>query len=104
MRIVYRLASISLLSLFTLTVSSGSAAIRGIVLDASGKSISGARIECAGKITTSGADGRFTVPDAANCDASISAPGFDDARTKIESTSEARVTLAVAGLSQRVVV
>ena len=60
MRFVYRLTSISLLLLFTLTVSSGSAAIRGIVLDASGKSIPGARIVCAGKIATSGADGRFT--------------------------------------------
>jgi outer membrane cobalamin receptor len=104
MQIVYRLTSISLLTLLTLNVSSGSAAIRGIVLDASGKSISGARIDCAGKTTTSGADGRFTVPDAANCDASISASGFDGVRTRIESAIEARVTLQVAGLSQRVVV
>jgi outer membrane cobalamin receptor len=104
MSVVYRLTSISLITLFTLSVSSGAARIRGTVLDASGKSIAGARIECAGKLATSGLDGRFAIPDAANCEALVSAPGFDSVKTMIESTGEARVTLQVAGLSQRIVV
>jgi len=104
MSIFNRVTSVSLISLLALGVCSGAPNIHGIVLDASGKSIAGARIECASKQATSSADGRFTIPGVATCTASISAPGFDGAKITIDATAEARINLQVAGLSQRIVV
>jgi vitamin B12 transporter len=104
MRFAYQLTTTTLVSLLTLSVSTAAGGVRGVVFDPSGKSVAGARVECAGKVTTSGADGRFSIPGVATCEASISAPGFDAAKIAIDSTGEARITLQLAGLSQRVVV
>jgi len=104
MRIVYQLTSISVLSLLTVSVSTGADSIRGTVLDSSGKTIAGARVECAAQHASTGADGRFSIAGVTACDATVSAAGFESVKTGISASSEARITLPVRGLSQRIVV
>ncbi len=101
---VRQLTSITLISIFTGSVCPAGSAIRGVVLDPSGNSIGGARIECAGKHAATDAEGRFVIAGVASCEAAVSAPGFASAKASIENTKEARITLQIAGLSQRVVV
>lgn len=76
----------------------------GVVVDPSGRPVPGARVECAGKSTTTSPDGRFQLPGVARCDARISAPGFETVARELVPGTPARVELPVAGLSERIVV
>lgn len=74
----------------------------GVVVDPSGRPIPNARVECAGEFTTTGVDGRYSLPKTERCEAAVSAAGFQTIH--IQLVSGARIELPIAGLSERVVV
>ncbi len=74
----------------------------GVVVDPSGRPIPNARIECAGQFTTTGVDGRYSLPKIERCEAAVSAAGFQTIHVQL--VSGAHIELPVAGLSERVVV
>ncbi len=74
----------------------------GVVVDPSGRPIPGARVACAGDSAITGPDGRFSLPNTGACEAAVSAPGFQTVR--IQLAPEVRIELAIAALSERVVV
>lgn len=78
--------------------------VEGVILDPSGRAISGARVECAGKSVLSGLDGRFLVPGVQRCRAVVSARGFATKTLGIVSDAPARIELEIAPLAQRLVV
>jgi vitamin B12 transporter len=78
-------------------------AVDGTVVDASGRSIQGARIECGGRVTASGVDGRFALPDVASCEAAVSFPGFETRRVALAAAA-VTVELPLAALTELVVV
>ncbi len=88
--------------LFLLTAGLSAAAdLQGIVVDPSGRAIAGARVECGGRAASTNIEGRFTLRGFDSCEAEVSAPGFRTARVPLPA---ARIELAIAGLSQRIVV
>ncbi len=78
--------------------------ISGAVADPSGRSVSGAAVECGTNRATTGADGSFMISGAASCTALISHAGFETARIELRAGSPNRVELTPARLSDRVVV
>ncbi|MFB3779580.1 MAG: TonB-dependent receptor plug domain-containing protein, partial [Bryobacteraceae bacterium] len=80
------------------------AAVEGTVLDPSGRPVRGARVECAGRAQVTGLEGRFAFQGVRGCDAVISAPGFETRRMSLESAGPAEIELALAGLTERIVV
>ena len=76
----------------------------GVVVDPAGRPVSGARVECAGKSTTTTTEGKFSSPDAARCTARVSAPGFETATVELDAGSTARIALTIAGIGERIVV
>ncbi len=76
----------------------------GTVVDPEGKPIAGARIECAGRVAASDPLGRFTLDGPAPCRAVISAASFQTRIVELAAGSEARVELAIAGVTEHVVV
>jgi vitamin B12 transporter len=93
----------SLLSVFLLAAAVVSAA-EGVVVDPSGRPVPRARVECARATVITGADGRFALPSAGACRATISARGFETRQVDIVSGVPARVQLALAPRSESVVV
>ncbi len=80
------------------------AGIQGVVVDPTGAAVAGARVECDGRETLTGPDGRFQLPGATRCRARIEAQGFETKEIEIVSPGPARVELALQALAQRVVV
>jgi outer membrane cobalamin receptor len=78
------------------------AATQGTVVDPSGRPVRGARVECAGESVTTDEEGRFSVVGG-RCSATVTAPGFSSAHVELNG-GDARVELALAPLSERVVV
>src|SRR5512140_2728237 len=78
--------------------------IRGTVLDPSGRVIRGARVQCAGVTAVTGLDGRFTFARAGQCKALLAAPGFETRTVDLAAGGETRITLAIAGVAERIVV
>jgi len=78
--------------------------IRGTVFDASGRPVEGAQVSCQNQKVFTDAEGRFSVRGADQCAARIKKPGFEPQTTQLSSAKEARVTLAVAGPVETVVV
>jgi vitamin B12 transporter len=78
--------------------------IRGVLQDPSGSPVPGARVECGGKAITSGQDGRFEFPGASRCAARVTAAGFETKQLILVAGSETSVPLAMAGVSERIVV
>jgi vitamin B12 transporter len=81
-----------------------SPSVNGAVVDPSARPVPGARVECAGRTATTGLDGRFTFPGIGRCEAAISARGFETKSLTLVSGAETRIELAIAGLSQMVIV
>jgi outer membrane cobalamin receptor len=90
--------------LFSVCLPAASAFVEGVVLDPSGRAVRGARVSCAGRETSSGLDGRFQFPGVQACRAEIGAEGFERHAVDLRAGAPARVTLAVAGVVERVVV
>lgn len=86
------------------TLLAQSNGIRGIVTDPSGAAIRGAGVRCNGQTVTTGLDGRFEFPAASRCTAEVSAPGFEKQTVDLTAGSNTRIRLAVAGLSEKIVV
>ena len=86
----------------TLVLAAENIALTGTVLDPSGSTIENARIECAGLIARTGPDGGFRLPGISECNALVSAPGFEEKRIRI--STGAPVTLDVAAVTERLLV
>ncbi|MFB3776633.1 MAG: TonB-dependent receptor domain-containing protein [Bryobacteraceae bacterium] len=99
-----QLASFLPMAALTWTLSAQSSGIQGTVLDPDERPIPGARVECAGRMAVTGADGRYSFPDAGRCQAVITATGFERLRVELAEGDEAPVKLKIAGLVERVVV
>jgi vitamin B12 transporter len=78
--------------------------ITGIVVDPSGRPVPEARVACAGRTVTSGADGRFAVEGPPACDATVTKTGFEKAAIKLALGSDARIALSISPLNEQVVV
>lgn len=78
--------------------------IRGTVFDPSGRVIRGARVQCAGETAATGLDGRFVFAGASQCKAVLAAPGFQTQTVDLAAGPETRITLPIAGVTERVVV
>ena len=78
--------------------------IRGTILDPSNRPVEGARVECGGRSTTSGADGRFILNGVDRCEGIFQKQGFETRKAPIDSSQDNRVVLKVAGLSEVVIV
>jgi len=78
--------------------------VNGAVVDPSARPVPAARVECAGRTATTGLDGRFSFPGVDRCEAAISARGFETKIATLVSGVETRIELAVAGLSETVIV
>jgi outer membrane cobalamin receptor len=78
--------------------------IEGTVLDPSGRPVRGARVECSSRTAATSLDGSFTVPGVDRCRATVTAPGFAVAEIDLAAGTAGRIELAVAGVSERVVV
>ena len=89
-------------SLIQLLAASGG--IEGVVYDPSGRAVRGARVACGGAETITAIDGRFQFPGAAGCRAEIGADGFETQAVEMRAGAPVRVTLAIAGVVERVVV
>jgi outer membrane cobalamin receptor len=83
-------------------LAADTAGLAGTVLDPSGSTIENARIECAGLVARTGADGRFRLPGISDCRALISASGFEEKREHI--ANNAAITLEIAAVTERVLV
>ncbi len=70
----------------------------------SGRPVEGAQISCQDQKVFTDAEGRFNVRGADQCEARIEKPGFEPQTTQLSSAKEDRITLAVAGPEETVVV
>jgi vitamin B12 transporter len=101
--------TIFLLSL-SLGLCAGETSIHGTILDPSGRPVEAARVTCQKQSVYSNAEGRFTISgvqgsdQSANCQASVEKSGFKPSTSDLTAASEARITLAIAGPVETVVV
>lgn len=78
--------------------------IHGTILDPSGRPIQGARVGCPNQAAYSNAEGRFSLAGVDQCEARIEKPGFQPRTAPLASHSDNKITLAVAGPVDSVVV
>ncbi len=85
--------------------------IHGLVLDPTGLPIEGAAVECAGHITYSDVEGRFTTAapaatpaDTMPCAAQVTKTGFETQSVQLSPNSENRITLKLQSQAESVVV
>ena len=81
-----------------------SSQISGTVVDQSNRLVASAIVECGGHRAIASSDGRFTLQDVSNCDATITKAGFETAHAALSSAGENRIELTLAVLSDKVVV
>ncbi len=94
-----------LLFFLSLAIGAGeNANIHGTILDPSARPIQGARVTCGSQSTYTNVEGRFSFPALDRCDARIEKPGFEPQSIQLAAAADARVTLAVAGPVETVVV
>src|SRR6266404_2793762 len=99
--------TISTFCLLTLTAASMAAenpSIHGTVLDPSARPVEGARISCAGQTAYSSAEGIFVITGVDTCDATINKAGFSAQTAKLSTGAASRITLAIEGPSESVIV
>src|SRR5579863_7133624 len=96
--------SIFLLSLSLAICAGETNNIHGTILDPSGRPVEGARVVCANQAVYSSAEGRFSVPGQDRCEARIEKTGFVTQAPSLASDSDNKITLAVAGPVEKVVV
>jgi vitamin B12 transporter len=94
--------TIFLLSL-SLGLCAGETSIHGTILDPSGRPVEAARVTCQNQSVYSNAEGRFTV-NGDKCQATVEKTGFKPSTADLTAASEARITLAIAGPVETVVV
>ncbi|MEO7142992.1 MAG: TonB-dependent receptor [Bryobacteraceae bacterium] len=95
---------IAFLFLAKFSIAAPADSIRGTVVDPSSRAIEGARVTCGGETRTTDAEGRFVFESESQCDARVSFPGFAPQTVSLAVSNENRVTLAVAGVAEQVVV
>jgi vitamin B12 transporter len=97
---------LAVLSIFTSTLlcAGDSGRISGVVLDPSQRPIDSAEVDCAGRRVATDVTGRFVIEGVDRCDASVSKSGFQTAQQPLTAGALAQVTLAIASLSETVVV
>ena len=95
--------TIFLLSL-SLGLCAGETSIHGTILDPSGRPVEAARVACQQQSVYSNAEGRFTIPALDKCEVRVEKAGFELRTADLTSASEAKITLAVAGPVDTVVV
>jgi outer membrane cobalamin receptor len=78
--------------------------IHGTILDPSGRPVQGARVACQKQAVYSNVEGRFHLAGIDKCDARIEKPGFQAQTAPLASQSDIKITLAVAGPVETVVV
>jgi vitamin B12 transporter len=95
--------TIFLLSL-SLGLCAGETSIHGTILDPSGRPVEAARVTCQNQSVYSNAEGRFTINGVDRCQASVEKTGFKPSTADLASGSDAKITLAIAGPVETVVV
>ena len=96
--------SIFLLSLSLAICAGENKSIHGTILDPSGRPVEGARVVCANQAVYSSAEGRFSVPGQDRCEARVEKTGFVTQTSTLAPDSDNKITLAVAGPVEKVVV
>lgn len=76
--------------------------VRGVVLDPAGRPVEGAKIACGSETSSTDSRGHFEFQKT--CVATIEKPGFAAKTIALTDTKDAEVTLALASLSDRVLV
>src|SRR5437762_4593232 len=79
-------------------------AIRGTVLDPSGRPVEGARVECSSKTVYTNNEGLFAIPDVPDCSATVTKTGFKPATTTLKIDVPSQLTLALQGPVESVIV
>ncbi len=87
-----------------LFLATAHAAVEGTVVDPSGRPIRGARVECAGASANTALDGRFVLPAADRCDATVSARGFETATAALTLGERNQIRLTIEGVRESIVV
>lgn len=90
-------------SLILFTASICFAAVRGTVVDPSGRPVSGATITCNGRTAETNVEGRFAIEDVDGCQARVEAADFETLHVALGS-GPARIELSLARLAEIVVV
>ncbi len=88
----------------SLAAAATACASEGVVVDPSGRPIQHARVACAGLSAETEAAGHFSIALAGPCRATVSASGFETKQVDLVPTSAAHIQLALAPLSEHVVV
>src|SRR6267143_4645616 len=99
--------TISTFCLLTLTACSLAAenpSIHGTVLDPSARPVEGARISCPNQTVYSSAEGIFVLAGADACDATVYKAGYRAQSVKLSTKEASRITLAIEGPSESVIV
>ena len=78
--------------------------IQGRIVDPSGRSVPGARVECAGRAATTEAGGRFVIPGIERCDARVAKDGFEPVQAELRSGAANEIALSLAAQSDRIIV
>ncbi len=78
--------------------------IQGLVEDPSDRPVEAATVVCGGRRILTSTEGRFTFPDVSRCQAIVTAPGFETVRALFAGGEEIRVRLAIAGVTERMLV
>jgi vitamin B12 transporter len=96
-------------NLFLLTLSLGLCAgetsnVHGTILDPSGRPIQGASVSCQNRTAYSNFEGRFSFAGIEQCEARIEKTGFTPETVQLTGSAENKITLAVAGPFETVVV
>jgi vitamin B12 transporter len=93
-----------LLSLSLAICAGETSNIHGTILDPSGRPVEGARVSCQKQTVYSNTEGRFTIPGIDKCEARIEKPGFRIETATLASQTESKLTLAIAGPVDTVIV
>ena len=94
----------SILLFLSLALCAGETNIHGVILDPSGRPVEGARVACENQSSYSNFEGRFNLAGIDNCKAQIEKTGFTTQTADLDSSSDTKITLAVAGPLDTVVV
>jgi vitamin B12 transporter len=96
--------TIFLLSLSLAVCAGENPGIRGLVLDPSHRPVEGARVTCQNQSVYTNAEGRFLVPGADKCQASVEKAGFKTRTADLAAGMDARLALDLAGRNESVIV
>jgi len=95
--------TICLLTL-SLAICAGETTIHGTILDPSGRPVEAARVTCQQQSVYTNAEGRFAISALDKCAARVEKTGFETRTFDLTAASEPRLTLAIAGRVDSVIV